>query len=343
MTAKTLNILVTGATGFLGKAILNAFAQNENINLIAACRNKQNLPESFNGEVRQGDLRDSAYLKTMVKDIDVICHAGTWAAMWGHAKQEQQNFYQPNIELIEYAIEAGVKRFLMAGTVAIAKRNKKASIIDDFSETAKTDFWPHIDYLIDIDNYMKKNAHRGMQMVNMRLGHFVGAGNKLGIIPVLVPRLKTWMVPWLSSGKSRLPLTSDSDLGNSFVKASFANELQNYESFNICGSGFPTTREVIKYIAEKTNGPTPLFSVSYPIGYLFAWLMETLFPFVPGKAPFLPRSVVHLSEEWICSTDYASNKLGYYPQKDWRIAVDEALAELKSKNYPWPSMTQILS
>lgn len=156
MTAKTLNVLVTGATGFLGKAILNAFALNENINLIAACRNKQNLPESFKGDVRQGDLRDSTYLKTMVKDIDVICHAGTWAAMWGHAKQEQQNFYQPNIELIEYAIEAGVKRFLMAGTIAIAKKNNKASVYDDFSETAKTGFWPHLDCLIDIDNYMKK-------------------------------------------------------------------------------------------------------------------------------------------------------------------------------------------
>ena len=29
--------------------------------------------------------------------------------------------------------------------------------------------------------------------------------------------------------------------------------------------------------------------------------METLFPIIPGKAPFLTRSIVHLSEDWLCN------------------------------------------
>ena len=101
MNDKKLNILVTGATGFLGKAILRAFSNHKDVHLIAACRNKDKLQSSFDGEIRQGDLLDQDYLKTMVKNVDVICHAGTWAAMWGHKKQEQKNFYQPNINLIE--------------------------------------------------------------------------------------------------------------------------------------------------------------------------------------------------------------------------------------------------
>ena len=229
----------------------------------------------------------------------------------------------------------------MTSTVVVADKNKTESKIDDFSETHKTGFWPHLDYLIDVDQYMKANSNRGMQMVNMRLGHFVGAGNTLGLIPVLVPRLKSWMVPWLASGKSRLPLTSDSDLGNSFVKASLADNFQDYESFNICGESFPSTREVIEYIANQTGVPTPLFSVPYPVGYLFAWLMEKLFPILPGKAPFLTRSVVHLAEEWVCSTDYAFKKMGYKPQKDWHIAIDEALDELRKMDFPWPYMAQV--
>ena len=72
MNDKKLNILVTGATGFLGKAILSAFASNKTVHLIAACRNKDKLPSTFDGEIRQGDLRDKDYLKTMVKNIDVI-------------------------------------------------------------------------------------------------------------------------------------------------------------------------------------------------------------------------------------------------------------------------------
>jgi len=342
MASGTMNVLVTGASGFLGKNILKAFNNNPKVNVIAACRNKNKLPDYFTGEVRAGDLRDPDYLTTMVKGIDIICHAGTWAAMWSHAQQEQQNFYQPTISLIDVAINAGVKRFILASTVVIAN-NKASGMIDDFSETKSTGFWPHLDYLIDIDQHMKANANRSMQMINMRLGHFVGAGNMLGLVPVLVPRLNTWLVPWLAKGKSHLPLIADTDLGNSFVKACLTKELNNYESFNICGSSFPSTKEVIQYIATKAGTPTPWFSVPYPMGYTFAWLMEKLFPILPGKAPFLTRSIVHLAEEWVCDTNYARNKIGYVAEKNWRVAMDEALAELKNNDYPWPYMTQASS
>jgi nucleoside-diphosphate-sugar epimerase len=356
MQNKKQTILVTGATGFLGKNILEAFASHENVTLIAACRDLGKLSKSFQGEVREGDLFDSSYRQSVVKGVDVICHAGTWAAMWGHAVKERDNFYQPTLDLIEQAINAGVQRFLMTSTVVIAQNARKAgrststnktdkadSVIDDFSPTQKTGFWPHVDYLVKIDEYMKNNASRGMQMVTLRLGHFVGAGNTLGLVPVLVPRLKTHLVPWLNGGKSRLPLVADTDLGNSFIAACLANDLQDYESFNICGTSFPTTREVIHYVAEKTGASTPFFSVPYSIGYLFASLMEILFPVLPGKAPFLTRSIVHLAEEWVCSTDYAQKKLNYHPQKDWRSAMDEALKELKANDYPWPYLARTSS
>jgi len=340
MSSTNINILVTGATGFLGVNILKAFAKQDNVNVIAACRNKNKLPECFKGEVRQGDLRDPLYRQSVVRNIDVICHAGTWAAMWAHNKEEEENFYQPTTDLIDQAIAAGVKRFLMTSTVAITRVSKDGSAKDDFSLPFHTGFWPHLDRLVDVENYMQTNAHRGMQMVTMRLGHFVGVGNRVGLVPALVPRLKTGMVPWLAGGKSHIPLVADSDVANSYVAATFAEDLEIYESFNICGSTFPTMHEVIEYISDKTGVLKPMFSIPYPAAYLFAWLMEKLFPVLPGKSPFLTRSIVHLSEEWLCNTEYAKTKLGYTPQKDWQTTMDEALDELKTMNYPWPHLAQ---
>lgn len=340
MSIHTTKILVTGATGFVGQNLLKAFSNKENISLVAACRDKRKLPNTFKGEIRQGDLRDSAYRKELVKDIDIICHAGTWAAMWGNHQKEKYNFYNPTIDLLEQAISAGVKRFLMTSTIAIAKSSRQNTTIDDFSQPAYTGFWPHLDYLVDIDSYMKKNAHRGTQMITMRLGHFVGAGNKLGLVPALVPRLKSYLVPWLAGGKSRMPLLTDQDLASAYVAAAAMEDLQNYESFNICSESFPTTREVINYINNKTGVPKPLYSVPFPAGYLFAWLMETLFPLLPGKAPFLTRAIVHLAEDWYCTNEYAKQTLGYQPQKSWQTAMDEALDELKEHNYSWPYLAQ---
>ncbi len=334
-------ILVTGASGFLGRNILKAFENQTNVQVIAACRDKNRLPDFFHGDVREGDLCSSDYRKSVVEGIDVICHAGTWASMWGHLQQEKDNFYLPTIDLIEQAVSAGVNRFLMTGTVVMAKANTDGSFIDDFAQPTYTGFWPHVDYLTDIDPYMRANANRGTHMITMRLGHFIGAGNRIGLLPTLVPRLKTYLVPWLSGGKSRLPLVTDTDLGNSYVAAAFAEQLRMYESFNICSATFPTSREVIEYISEKTGIAKPFFSVPFSVGYLFAWLMEALFPILPGKAPFLTRSIVHLAKDWACSTNYAEEKLNFRPTKHWKIAIDEALEEMKANNYPWPYLEQI--
>ena len=338
---KKLTILVTGASGFLGSNILKKFIKVQDIQVIAACRDGNKLADFFQGEIREGDLTDADYRRSVVEGIDIICHAGTWAAMWNHEKAEEDNFFKPALGLINAAMDAGVKRFIMTSTVAVTRPGySQTAIVDDFSATHHTGFWPHVDRIVDIDRYMQENAGHGMQMTSLRLGHFIGKGNSLGIVPALVPRLKTHLVPWINRGRSRLPLLSDTDAANSFIAVALAETLEPYESFNIVGAELPSTREVIEFIAEQTGSPTPLFSVPYPVAYAFAWLMEKLFPILPGKAPFLTRSIIHLAEDWNCSNHYAHSKLGYTPQKHWKVAMQEALDELKEKNYPWQQLAQ---
>ena len=338
--SKKIRVLVTGATGFLGGNILKAMAAQPGIESIAACRRREKLPRNFKGEVRIGNLMDANYRREVVKDIDVICSAGNWASMWGHKDLEHKRFFEPTRDLIEQAIQQGVKRFIQTSTVVIGAVGKNGKPLDDFSETKYTGFWPHLDYLIDLDQYMRVNSTRGTQMVTMRLGNFIGIGNRLGILPALTPRLKTYLVPWLAGGRKRMPLVADTDLGASFALATIAKDLNDYESFNICGAEFPTLREVIEFIASEAGVPKPLYSVPYPAGYAFGWLMEKLAPVLPGSSPFLTRSIVHLCENWVCPNDYAHSKLGYTPKKDWRVATREHLADLKAEGFPWPRLCQ---
>lgn len=333
-------VLITGASGFLGGNVLKALMAQPSVEVVAACRSRAKLPAAFKGEARIGDLLNPAYRRDVVQGVDVICHAASWAAMWGHAKLERARFFEPNIDLIEQSIRHGVKRFIQTSTIAIGEVHHDGSAHDDHSPTRYTGFWPHLDRLIDLDRHMRANSQRGTQMVTLRLGNFIGKGNRLGLLPALVPRLRTYLVPWLAGGRKRMPLVADTDLGKGFALAAVAEGLDDYESFNLCGREFPTMREVVDFIAAETGFPKPLYSVPYPAGYAFGWLMEKLHPILPGSSPFLTRSIVHLSEDWLCPNDYAQQKLGYVAQKDWRTAVREHLAELGAQGYPWPRLAQ---
>ena len=335
---KKIRVLVTGATGFLGGHVLQALTADARIETVAACRRPENLAGGYAGEVRCGDLLDPNYRRALVKGIDVLCHAGTWASLWGHQRLERERFFEPALDLVKLSIANGVQRFIMASSVAIAAPARNGLPIDDFSPTQRTGFWPHLDYLIELDRSMRDLSQHGTQMTTLRLGHFVGAGNRVGLIPALVPRLKTYLVPWLAGGAAHLPLVAGADLGQAFARTTIADKLDDYESFNICGADFPTLREVIEYVADMAGCPAPLYNVPFPVGYGFAWLMETLKPMLPGSSPFLTRSIVHLSENWICAGQYAHTKLNYLPKENWRTAVRRQLAQLASEGYPWPRL-----
>lgn len=318
-------VLVTGATGFLGRNVLRALTERDDVTVVAACRDRSRLAPEFTGEVRTGDLRDADYRRDVVRGIDVVCHAGTAGTLWRHARQARTDFYEPAIDLLEQAIDAGVRRFLFTSTVAVAAVRRDGLASPDDAPAQPAPGWPHQQRLGMVEEWMRANSHRGTQMVSMRLGHFVGAGNTLGIVPLLVGRLRSRMVPWLAGGRSRMALVADADLGAAFALAATATGLADYESINICGPQFPTSREVISFLAEEAGVPRPWFSVPFGAGYAFGWLMEALHPLLPGRMPFLTRSIVRLSEDWYSSNDHAHATIGYQPAKDWRQAIREAL------------------
>ncbi len=335
-------VLVTGATGFVGRTIISAMTERDDLVVIAACRRPEALPHGFAGEVRAGDLRDAEYRKRVVQEVDVVCHAGTWSSLWGHRRQERTNFLEPALDLVEQSIRAGVGRFVLTGTLVTSSPPGEAPL-DDFAPSQTTGFWPHLDALIALDAFMRHNRDRGTQMVHLRLGHFVGAGNTLGLVPALVPRLRTRLVPWINHGRHRLALVAEDDIAQAFVLATTADALDSYEAFNIAGPECPTSREVFELIAEETGFPLPWFSVPGGLAAGFGWLMEAchlLFPFIPGRSPFLTRSIVHLAEDWPVSTSYAQTKLGFRPSTDWRAASRAALRELRAAHYPWPRLAQ---
>src|SRR5580700_1207973 len=110
-------VLVTGATGFIGKHFVKLLiSQQLQIRILA--RNRDNvalLPNTI--EVFSGDLTQSQRLMGVCKDIDTVFHLGGYA----HAERENRGSSNRNHHSINYegtknilddAVRENVKRFI---------------------------------------------------------------------------------------------------------------------------------------------------------------------------------------------------------------------------------------
>jgi nucleoside-diphosphate-sugar epimerase len=317
-------ILITGATGFVGSHILEALMQDGSLNIFVACRNKENLIQDLKGEIREGDLRDNNYVKEVVKDIDVICHAGAWTSLWNHKKQSNDNYLEPTLNLIKASKVSGVKQFIFPSTTSATSFDSSA---DPLNKGIPRSFWPHLCNVITIENELRKSATPDFSAIVLRLGIFTGKRYGLGVLPILLPRLKTHLVPWVAGGKTNIPLTDGEDIGRAFLQSIKAKDLNTYEAFNIVGTEQPSVREMITFIHDKFNYPKPHFSVPFGIAYPFAWLMEKMDPIVPWE-PLITRSIIHLIEKTNVNNDKALNKLNYKPQVNWKDSVLKQIEEI---------------
>lgn len=319
-------ILITGANGFVGSHALEALSNEPGLNLIAACRNREALAPGFSGEVREGDLRDAAYLRSLFKGVDVLVNAAAWTAAWGHKRESERYFYQPSLTLIDAAIAAGVKRMINISTTSAAAPDHAA---DPMSHGILRNRWPHLNNVIRIEEYLRKRASGSFTVVNLRCGTFAGNRYGLGMLPILLPRLKTHLVPWVAGGRTSAPLTDGRDIAQA-IRLACSAQLSGYESFNIVGPEVPTVREVITLLHDEFGYPKPHFGVPFFIAYPFARLMELLDPIVPWE-PLVTRSIVHLLEEVNADNRRAEKMLDYRPQVHWKEAVRTTVNEMKQR------------
>ncbi|MEZ5541120.1 MAG: NAD-dependent epimerase/dehydratase family protein [Pseudomonadota bacterium] len=320
-------VLVTGATGFTGSHVLQRLDGQPGLRAIAACRDSARLAVPFAGEIRSGDLRDAAYVNGLCRGVDTVCQCAAWTSLHGHRRDSRERFLEPVLRLIDAAHAAGVRRFINVSTTSAAAPDHSA---DADSAGIPRRYWPHLCNVVAIEERLRALAGTGFSVINLRIGLFAGNRYGLGLLPILLPRLRTHLVPWVAGGRTGMPIVDGRDIGQAFLRAVQAPASAAYRSYNIVGPTVPSVREVIGYLHAESGCPLPHFSVPFPAAFAFAWLLEMLDPLLPWD-PLVTRSIVHLLRDTQADNDRARVELGYEPEYGWREAVRTQLGEMAQR------------
>ena len=119
-----MKILVTGATGFIGSALIEAFVHTPNISVVGMVRSMDAVLAEPNIEFRLGEIGSSSKMSVCLNDIDVIVHtAGRVHIMKDSSTNPIDEFRRINsfgtLELANLAVEAGVKRFIFLSSIKV--------------------------------------------------------------------------------------------------------------------------------------------------------------------------------------------------------------------------------
>ena len=149
--------LVTGATGFLGSAVMRCLltAGHEVRVLVRSDSDRRNL-ENFPVEITEGDLRDYKSLKCATSGCDNLFHVAADYRLW---VPDPETMYEINVNgtqaLIIAAAEAGIKRIIYTSSVATLGLNQDGS---PANEETPSNF-------ATITGYYKRSKYQAEQIV----------------------------------------------------------------------------------------------------------------------------------------------------------------------------------
>jgi 2-alkyl-3-oxoalkanoate reductase len=119
-----MNVLVTGAAGFLGRHLVQQLLA-QGMKVRAFCRTPKTSweelfgPDATQVEIALGDIRDPASIAAALPGIDTVLHTAGIAGLWGPWKQYFQTNVQGTLNLIAACHSHKVRRFVYTSSPSV--------------------------------------------------------------------------------------------------------------------------------------------------------------------------------------------------------------------------------
>jgi len=139
------NILVTGATGFIGKHLVRKLLERTNLSIRILARRTSSIPEYFdkNCEIVIGDLSDGKNIRKATADMDCVIHlAAVVSSQNKHDQVKKVNINGTKILLDACRDQSSIQKFIYMSSIAVYG-NANSGKLDENTELPETNSWPY--------------------------------------------------------------------------------------------------------------------------------------------------------------------------------------------------------
>jgi len=324
--------LVTGATGFLGSAVMRCLltAGHEVRVLVRPDSNRRNL-ESFPVEITTGDLRDHRSLKDAIRGCDNLFHVAADYRLW---VPNPETMHEINVTgtqaLIIAAAEAGLKRIVYTSSVATLGLNQDGSPANEETPSSYatiTGFYKRSKYQAEqMVKQLTDDHHLPLVIVNPSTP--IGPGD---IRPTPTGRIV------LDTLMGRMPAYVNTGLNIAHVNDIAYGHLLAYlhgkpgERY-ILGGDNMTLLQILQTIDEFNGMPKNRINISICLMLPMAWFMEKIATFTHTEPRATLDSIRMARKLMFFSSEKAQRELGYQ-YRPATEALKDAVKWFKENGY----------
>jgi dihydroflavonol-4-reductase len=325
-------ILVTGASGFVGSAVIRHLIQagHQVRALIRPTSARTNLAD-LRVEIVEGDLRDAESLIRAMTGIRFVFHVAADYRLWA---RNPQDIVRTNVEgtrnLMTAALRAGVERTIYTSSVATLKARPDGKASD---ETFR------------LEAQSATGAYKYSKVAAERLVETMVAEQNL---PAIIVNPSTPIGPGdvrptptgriiVEAAAGRMPAYVDTGLNLVHVDDVAAGHLAALQSGRIgeryiLGGQDVLLGDMLREIARQVGRASPLLRLPRRLIFPIAYGAEAIARFT-GREPFVTTTGLRLAKDRMFFTSAKAERELGYRARPYSEAIAEAIAWFRQHGY----------
>jgi nucleoside-diphosphate-sugar epimerase len=319
-------VLVTGATGFLGGALAVRLSQ-DGVNVKALARNPQKagyIKDKPNITIVEGDITDAERMKQVMQGCSIVFHVA--AALGGNLQKQHHINIDGTRNVMLAAAEAKVERVMVVSSIAVYGYHYSGDITEDFEQ--RPGRVPYNLTKSQAETVVREiSAQHNVPYSIIRPGMIYGPRSN-GWTATMFKLGKRNPTPFLGDGHGKAhPIYVDDVVDLMVVLATHPAAVG--QAFNCSSDPAPTWRDFLGGYS-RLAGHNRWLGIPPVVMRPIAPIIE-LFLTLQGEPQELPTLVDFLQATKTYKMTKARDLLGWQPKTDLQTGIDQCVPWLREQ------------